>query len=940
MPTHNGDEKSLLVPLPALLKEARAAAAGKLAEAQAHKLAAATREAAARIARVDQLRLRVSGAIERQLVAAEQRAEAERLGFALSLAEERLLDAQSTAEASEAAAADAEVQMIRTGIYMELESLFGQEEAARFLVLAAHRTALSTEADSGGTKQGSPVPGAKPEVRGSTRSGPPRRPQDARSIRGLDALHESPTAKEVVGPSGKIYASTSLGCCMLQPGHFPRSRCILLVESRLFDPVILLTILANCATMAWESPLDLCCTPKADFLAKSEWVFLTIFTAELVLKISAYGFIGHREAYIHDAWCQLDFVVVSLAWLPLLFPAAGNYSVLRAFRALRPLRALKRVPGMPVLIEWVLSVTPKMGNVLLLCGFLFLVCSIVGMELFKGTLHYRCALPGFVETIGHPVPPLRRSLSELQEPYDSGVLQGAYDSGVLQEPYDTGVACKPTGVADDHPACASFPAGTSCSYFDSNPAHGMTSFDSVGVNLIIFMQMTTFDDWASPMYLLMEAVSPQVSIYFVLIVMITGFFVVNLFLAVIFMQYGAARAQVKLEQAAEEEEEQERLLQEIEATESASERARLLAAGAPRSDGFVTSDVYSADGGDSRGPSERHAAAARSCSDCSQYGPWRHPFRRVAESAWLANASTALVLVNMAVMCMPYEGMSDEYAERLEATASGISWAFILEMAVKLVGLGCAGYWSDGWNCLDGVIVSLSIAEMVLTALFAAGGVKLSFLRMLRMLRVLRILRLMKSWKGLYKIITTFIRALPHLSNLFILVMLMVFMFSLFGTQLFGGIFTRQAGYSLAACPVRAGRLSPRPYSRSLHRRRRTRAAHTLAPRHTRVSGSPLAARRECVASASRMRWPPRLYPCLRQGGVYPDGVRFPNPNHNPNPNPNPNPNTNPNPYPGRRVPRWLAREASLPLRLQHAGDDHGLRAAHRGVDRCARASL
>ena len=126
MPTHNGDEKSLLVPLPALLKEARAAAAGKLAEAQAHKLAAATREAAARIARVDQLRLRVSGAIERQLVAAEQRAEAERRGFALSLAEERLLDAQSTAEASEAAAADAEVQLARTGVFLELQALFDE----------------------------------------------------------------------------------------------------------------------------------------------------------------------------------------------------------------------------------------------------------------------------------------------------------------------------------------------------------------------------------------------------------------------------------------------------------------------------------------------------------------------------------------------------------------------------------------------------------------------------------------------------------------------------------------------------------------------------------------------------------------------------------------------------------------------------------------------
>ena len=77
-------------------------------------------------------------------------------------------------------------------------------------------------------------------------------------------------------------------------------------------------------------------------------------------------------------------------------------------------------------------------------------------------------------------------------------------------------------------------------------------------------------------------------------------------------------------------------------------------------------------------------------------------------------------------------------------------------MSVKLIGLGCAGYWSDGWNRLDGIIVSLSIVEIVLTALFAGAGMKLAFLRILRMLRVARMLRLMKSWKGLYKIVTTF----------------------------------------------------------------------------------------------------------------------------------------------------------------------------------------
>ena len=84
-------------------------------------------------------------------------------------------------------------------------------------------------------------------------------------------------------------------------------------------------------------------------IGSCEKVYLGIFTFELLTKVLAYGFLWHPEAYLRDAWCQLDFVVVTLAWAPVLFPAMGNYSVIRSFRALRPLRALKRMPGMPKL---------------------------------------------------------------------------------------------------------------------------------------------------------------------------------------------------------------------------------------------------------------------------------------------------------------------------------------------------------------------------------------------------------------------------------------------------------------------------------------------------------------------------------------------------------------------------------------------------------------
>jgi hypothetical protein len=151
-------------------------------------------------------------------------------------------------------------------------------------------------------------------------------------------LERDPPAEEVFGDSGKSYGYRVL--CRLRVSDQPRKMAIYIVESRPFDPIILLTILANCCTMAWQSPMDPCCTPKEDFINLCEWIYLYIFTFELMVKILAYGFLLHPGAYLRDAWCQLDFVVVSLAWMPILFPSMGNYSVIRSVRALRPLRAL------------------------------------------------------------------------------------------------------------------------------------------------------------------------------------------------------------------------------------------------------------------------------------------------------------------------------------------------------------------------------------------------------------------------------------------------------------------------------------------------------------------------------------------------------------------------------------------------------------------------
>ena len=49
------------------------------------------------------------------------------------------------------------------------------------------------------------------------------------------------------------------------------------------------------------------------------------------------------------------------------------------------------------------------------------------------------------------------------------------------------------------------------------------------------------DTWTDAMFALMASFSPSASVYFILIVILGGFFVVNLFLAVIFDEFLAAQ---------------------------------------------------------------------------------------------------------------------------------------------------------------------------------------------------------------------------------------------------------------------------------------------------------------------------------------------------------------------------------------------------------------
>ncbi|GCC21126.1 hypothetical protein chiPu_0019593 [Chiloscyllium punctatum] len=108
--------------------------------------------------------------------------------------------------------------------------------------------------------------------------------------------------------------------------------------------MILATIIANCVVLALEQHLpngDK--TPMAKSLEQTEPYFIGIFCFEAGIKIVALGFVFHKGSYLRNGWNVMDFIVV----LSGLLATAATHFNLRTLRAVRVLRPLKLVSGIP-----------------------------------------------------------------------------------------------------------------------------------------------------------------------------------------------------------------------------------------------------------------------------------------------------------------------------------------------------------------------------------------------------------------------------------------------------------------------------------------------------------------------------------------------------------------------------------------------------------------
>ncbi|XP_023587979.1 sodium channel protein type 10 subunit alpha isoform X1 [Trichechus manatus latirostris] len=276
-----------------------------------------------------------------------------------------------------------------------------------------------------------------------------------------------------------------------------------------FSLFITVTILVNCV-----------CMTQTDFPDKIEYVFTVIYTFEALIKILARGFCLNEFTYLRDPWNWLDFSVITLAYIGEAIDLQG-VSGLRTFRVLRALKTVSVIPGLKVIVGALIHSVKKLADVTILTIFCLSVFALVGLQLFKGNLKNKCV----------------KNCTLLNETANSSYnhewnfCHTDEDFQINKPGTSDPLLC---GNGTDAGHC---PSGYFCLKTTENPDFNYTSFDSFAWAFLSLFRLMTQDSWERLYQQTLRASGKIYMVFFVLVIFLGSFYLVNLILAVVTMAY-------------------------------------------------------------------------------------------------------------------------------------------------------------------------------------------------------------------------------------------------------------------------------------------------------------------------------------------------------------------------------------------------------------------
>lgn len=538
---------------------------------------------------------------------------------------------------------------------------------------------------------------------------------------------------------------------ILSVDNWFRQQVLSLVEWRWLDRFILLCIVVNSILLGIKQHRA---QEEEDHYSLNEFidgpadnVLWAIFSLESVLKILAWGLIFDKKSYLRDPWNVLDFVVV-VSGLIERAGAGGSLNFLRLFRLLRPLRSLNAVPQMKILVNTTLSSILKLGNVIILGAFLFMVFGIVGISLMNGIFYHRC------HTTENPM-----------------LIGGCWSWNVTDEDRLCGgnYNCAPNSFCGGHEKDTDasfrpvFPGGKQgfpwCEGSEPQklfPETDFVHFDHIGAAFLLIFQVMTLEGWTDLMYMVEDAFSPWFAIiFFVVIVVFTNFFMLNVALAVVDEVQDEFREQADQEAKAEDD-----------ANDAGSEGAKA------EDDAGLWLDC----------------GLVRCCDS-------------IAKNEIFAGFILVIIGGNVANMCLGWFSLSDAFGyaglaqaiDILEIIFLGI---FVVEMIIMIIAKSPIGYIRDPITCFDGFVVLISVIELIINKTSDGGGGGLSALRTFRLFRVMN--KLANKWSKLKVLLKAMLHTGAALNYWLILFVLVLYIFTLMWMSIFAKQFHFEDADALA----------------------------------------------------------------------------------------------------------------------------------------------
>ncbi|XP_036409855.1 voltage-dependent R-type calcium channel subunit alpha-1E-like isoform X2 [Megalops cyprinoides] len=550
-----------------------------------------------------------------------------------------------------------------------------------------------------------------------------------------------------------------------------------IIEWPPFEYMILATIIANCVVLALEQHLpgeDK--TPMSKRLEKTEPYFIGIFCFEAGIKLVALGFVFHKGSYLRNGWNVMDFIVV-LSGILATAGAHMNIPVdlrtLRAVRVLRPLKLVSGIPSLQIVLKSIMKAMVPLLQIGLLLFFAILMFAIIGLEFYSGKLHRTCLpLPNILEN----------------ETVDSSEWEFPCGVRKCPEKYD-------------------------CNGTWSGPNDGITQFDNILFAVLTVFQCITMEGWTAVLYNTNDALGPTWNwLYFIPLIIIGSFFVLNLVLGVLSGEFAKERERVENRRAFMKLRRQQQVERELNGYRAWIDRAEeVMLAEENKNSGTSALDVLKRAtskktrlGGVRRGPGEDKYAdmsaggvpRARFSLGTAKRGPsayfrrkermLRISIRRMVKTDSFYWTVLGLVALNTICVAIVHHNQPDWLSVFLYYAEFVFLGLFLMEMFLKMYGLGLRLYFHSSFNCFDcGVIVG-SIFEVVWG--FFRPGVSLG-ISVLRALRLLRIFKITKYWASLRNLVVSLMSSMKSIISLLFLLFLFIVVFALLGMQLFGGRF-------------------------------------------------------------------------------------------------------------------------------------------------------